>query len=169
MGFLPTNGTSPRSVSAFLGSIHQHFGISRALCRVRPPPQPRFLSFFPSSDEKLRFGAETGNVHPFSGQVPSVLGALLPDLHPEELGKSGRSSGFPRAAISPPQKNPKGLLCRGKRVGGWSRGGHSQNLSPTTSSFVVGPIFPFQDGFYHKHLSSLGFRDAIRVTEEDTR
>ncbi|KAM6331318.1 LOW QUALITY PROTEIN: glycerol-3-phosphate acyltransferase 2, mitochondrial-like [Alca torda] len=25
------------------------------------------------------------------------------------------------------------------------------------------------DGFYHKHLSSLGFRDAIRVTEEDTR
>ncbi|XP_075030721.1 glycerol-3-phosphate acyltransferase 2, mitochondrial-like [Calonectris borealis] len=24
-------------------------------------------------------------------------------------------------------------------------------------------------GFYHKHLSSLGFRDAIRVTEEDTR
>ncbi|KFQ92476.1 hypothetical protein Y956_10390, partial [Nipponia nippon] len=25
------------------------------------------------------------------------------------------------------------------------------------------------DGFYHKQLSSLGFRDAIRVTEEDTR
>ncbi|XP_074020203.1 glycerol-3-phosphate acyltransferase 2, mitochondrial-like [Numenius arquata] len=25
------------------------------------------------------------------------------------------------------------------------------------------------DGFYHKHLSSLGFRDVIRVTEEDTR
>ncbi|NXN43051.1 GPAT2 acyltransferase, partial [Rhinoptilus africanus] len=25
------------------------------------------------------------------------------------------------------------------------------------------------DGFYCKHLSSLGFRDAIRVTEEDTR
>ncbi|KAF1642910.1 Glycerol-3-phosphate acyltransferase 2, mitochondrial, partial [Eudyptes chrysocome] len=24
-------------------------------------------------------------------------------------------------------------------------------------------------GFYHKHLSSLGFRDAVRVTEEDTR
>ncbi|NXN33993.1 GPAT2 acyltransferase, partial [Nycticryphes semicollaris] len=24
-------------------------------------------------------------------------------------------------------------------------------------------------GFYHKHLSSLGFRDAIQVTEEDTR
>ncbi|KAM6369604.1 glycerol-3-phosphate acyltransferase 2, mitochondrial-like isoform 2-T2 [Pluvialis apricaria] len=25
------------------------------------------------------------------------------------------------------------------------------------------------DGFYHKHLSSLGFHNAIRVTEEDTR
>ncbi|NWS64108.1 GPAT2 acyltransferase, partial [Chunga burmeisteri] len=25
------------------------------------------------------------------------------------------------------------------------------------------------DGFYHEQLSSLGFRNAIRVTEEDTR
>ncbi|XP_075592730.1 glycerol-3-phosphate acyltransferase 2, mitochondrial-like isoform X3 [Balearica regulorum gibbericeps] len=25
------------------------------------------------------------------------------------------------------------------------------------------------DGFHHQHLSSLGFRDAVRVTEEDTR
>ncbi|NXS70557.1 GPAT2 acyltransferase, partial [Pandion haliaetus] len=25
------------------------------------------------------------------------------------------------------------------------------------------------DGFYHKQLSSLGFRNAIQVTEEDTR
>ncbi|NXU55977.1 GPAT2 acyltransferase, partial [Turnix velox] len=25
------------------------------------------------------------------------------------------------------------------------------------------------DGFYHQHLSSLGFRNAIQMTEEDTR
>lgn len=31
------------------------------------------------------------------------------------------------------------------------------------------PLLCSQDGFYHAQLSSLGFRNATQVTEEDTR
>ncbi|NWT98139.1 GPAT2 acyltransferase, partial [Urocynchramus pylzowi] len=31
------------------------------------------------------------------------------------------------------------------------------------------PFFPCQDGFYPEDLAALGFRDASRVTEADTR
>lgn len=163
MGFLPTNG------SAFLGSIHQHFGISRASCRVSPPSSlpPRLLSFLPQM-KNCDSGQKLEMFIPFLGKCRPFSGRCCQTCTPKSWVRAGDAPVFPELR-SPPPLNPKGLLCRGKRVGGWSRGGHSQNLSPVTSSFVVGPVFPFQDGFYHKHLSSLGFRDAIRVTEEDTR
>lgn len=185
----PSNRTSPRSASVFWGEFTNtwYFQGKQGLC---PPSLPRLS--FPSSDENLglRFRAETGNFHPFSGQIPSILRALLPDLHPEELGKSvalealgflelaGKRVWGPRMLVkrtSPIQR----VSCA------WARGlgagvGQAQPKPPhfsKLSSFKgrpaaavrADPAFSFQDGFYHKQLSSLGFRNAIRVTEGDTR
>lgn len=168
MEFLPWEQDFSR---ARFGGRSAPFGVSGQAGFV-----PSLCPSFPSADENLglRFGAETGDFHPFSGQVPSGLGALLPDLHPEELGKSaalgalgsavgGEENLGSRDAGGEHEPHPRGPVCLAG--GGWSGADPAETSPPLGAD----PASSFQECFHKEQLSSLGFRDAIRVTEEDTR
>ncbi|XP_040474159.1 uncharacterized protein LOC121099366 [Falco naumanni] len=95
---------------------------ARAPWVLSPPDLGQYESL------RLRIGAETGNFHPFRGQVPPALEALLPEMHPEELGW-----------ILP----PAALLPRLPRHHPGDGGGHAVRMGRAACWSVLGkPHFP---------------------------